>query len=66
MTGLRLQIVASLGVLTVLLSGLLGVTLLEVASTSVEGSLEAHIDTLQEAAGESRNAATRPISSVVP
>ena len=59
MTGLRLQIVASLGLLTVLMSGLLGVTLLEVASTSVESSLEAHIETLQEAAGESMGSMLR-------
>jgi signal transduction histidine kinase len=59
MTGLRLQIVASLGLLSVLLSGLLGLTLLEVASTSVEGSLEDHIETLQEAAGESMGSMLR-------
>jgi len=59
MMGLRLQIVASLGLLSVLLSGLLGLTLLNVASTSVEGSLEAHIETLQEAAGESMGSMLR-------
>jgi signal transduction histidine kinase len=53
MTGLRLQIVASLGVLSVLLSGLLGLTLLRVASGAVESSLEGHIATIQEAAGKS-------------
>lgn len=53
MSGLRLQIVASLGVLTVLLSGLLGLTLLRVASNMVETSLGGHIETIQEAAGKS-------------
>lgn len=59
MTGLRVQIVSSLGILSVLLSGLLGLTLLRVASTTVESSLEGHIGTLQEAAGGSMGSMLR-------
>jgi signal transduction histidine kinase len=59
MTGLRLQIVSSLAAITVLLSGLLGATLLRVATTTVETSLEGHIDTLQQAAGGSMGSMLR-------
>ena len=50
MTGLRLQILSSLALLTALLSGLLAVTLLGMATTSVERTLSGHIDTIQQSA----------------
>lgn len=53
MTGLRLQILSSLALLIALLSGLLGLTLHQMATVSVQRSLSGHIDTIQDASAGS-------------